>query len=278
MQLCYQVATPDVTREKRITAYQAPLEEAFSTLSQIGYDGVELMSIDPGRLDRPGLLRLAQDFGLSICMVCTGEVFGQMGLTFTSPDPGIRRAALEKLKELASFAGKCGTNINIGRVRGVYMDTVAREQTEAWAAEALQELCDYALPRRVQVILEEVSFFETNFINTLGEAKRMLDTVQRPNCKLMMDVFHMHIEERDMYRAIADHIGDTVHVHLSDSNRRYPGQAGIDFDRVIQSFCECGYDGNFCTEIVQQPSAPEAAARAYAHLAPLFEKHYGRRP
>ena len=51
MKLCYQVATPDVAIADSVTAYQGPLQKTFGDLADLGYDGVELMTIDPGKLD-----------------------------------------------------------------------------------------------------------------------------------------------------------------------------------------------------------------------------------
>ena len=47
MKLCYQVATPDVAISDSVTAYQGPLDKSFSDLSALGYDGVELMTLNP---------------------------------------------------------------------------------------------------------------------------------------------------------------------------------------------------------------------------------------
>ena len=51
MNLCYQVATPDVTIADSVTAYQGPLAKCFDDLAKLGYDGVELMTLDTGKLD-----------------------------------------------------------------------------------------------------------------------------------------------------------------------------------------------------------------------------------
>ena len=51
MKLCYQVATPDVAIADSVTAYQGSLEKSFGDLGRLGYDGVELMTLNPGKLD-----------------------------------------------------------------------------------------------------------------------------------------------------------------------------------------------------------------------------------
>lgn len=51
MKLCYQAATPDVAIADSVTAYQGPLAKTFGDLGALGYDGVELMTLNPGKLD-----------------------------------------------------------------------------------------------------------------------------------------------------------------------------------------------------------------------------------
>ncbi len=70
----------------------------------------------------------------------------------------------------------------------------------------------------------------------------------------MLDVFHLNLEEKDLFEAIRQYSSYNIHVHLADNNRRYPGQCGLDFEKIISTFKECGYDGAYTTEIFQIPS------------------------
>ena len=76
MKLCYQVATPDVAISDSVTAYQGPLDKSFSDLSALGYDGVELMTLNPSKLDWDFVKKEAEKNNLDIALVCTGEIFG----------------------------------------------------------------------------------------------------------------------------------------------------------------------------------------------------------
>ncbi len=130
----------------------------------------------------------------------------------------------------------------------------------------------------VKIALETVTYLQTNFINTLAEAKSVIDSVDKPNFRLMMDLFHLNIEEKDLNAAIREYCADTIHVHLADNNRRYPGSCGLDFEKALQTFRDCGYNDIFCTEIYQLPSMEEAAEGSLTYLAPLFKNIYGREP
>ena len=277
MKFCYQVATPDVKIAPSVTAFQGPLDNSFAQLAKLGYDGVELMTLDPDRLDWNEVRFDAEKNGLSIVLVCTGEICGQLGLTYTDRDAERRKEAVARTMRIIDFAHAVGAGIvNIGRIRGQYLPDVDRACTDAWAVEALRKVSDYAAEKSIVIALETVTKLQTNYINTLEEAVEMIRMVDRPNFKLMMDIFHLNIEEKSIVEAIRTYSPWNVHVHLADNNRSYPGQCGLDFTQIIRTFRECGYDGAFCTEIYQLPNQEEAAAGAIAHLAPIFADVYGR--
>ena len=93
MKICYQVATPDVAIAESVTAYQGPLDKTFGDIAKLGYDGVELMTIDPMKLDWNVVRKTAEDLGIVVGLVCTGEIFGQLGLSFADSDAGRRAEA-----------------------------------------------------------------------------------------------------------------------------------------------------------------------------------------
>ena len=151
MKLCYQVATPDVAIADSVTAYQGSLEKSFGDLGRLGYDGVELMTLNPGKLDWREVKETAEENNLSVVLVCTGEIFGQLGLSYTHPHRSLRREAVERTKEIIDFAGYLGANVNIGRIRGQYCRELDREETIELAQNAFTELADYAAPKNVDI-------------------------------------------------------------------------------------------------------------------------------
>ena len=142
MKLCYQVATPDVAIADSVTAYQGSLQKTFGDLAALGYDGVELMTIDPGKLDWNEVKKTAADLGLVVGLVCTGEVYGQLGLSFADPDAGKRAEAIARVNGLIDFAASQNSKINIGRVRGQYLSGIPREQISISAYWALGRIED----------------------------------------------------------------------------------------------------------------------------------------
>ncbi len=266
MRLCYQVATPDVKIDESVTAYQGPLKESFKNLSELGYDGVELMTLNPKELDWDEVKNLLEKYHLKAALVCTGEIFGQLKLSYTDPDEDIRKEAIRRTKEIIDFAGFLEADINIGRIRGQYTKELSKEETWNLAKEAFKEISKYAKDKNVRIALETVTIMQTNFINTLEEGLQMVKDVEEDNFSLMMDIFHLNLEEKNIYEAIRKYQPYNIHVHLADNNRRYPGHCGLDFEKIIKTFKECGYDGTYSTEIFQIPDQEVAAKESIKHL------------
>ncbi len=274
MKLCYQVATPDVKIDESVTAYQGPLENSFKDLAKLGYEGVELMTLNPKELDWKEVKSLLDKYNLIAALVCTGEIYGQLKLSYTDPEEKIRKEAIRRTKEIIDFAGYLGADINIGRIRGQYSRELEKHETWNLAKEAFKEISIYAQEKNVRIALETVTIMQTNFINTLEEGLKMVKDVDEENFRLMMDVFHLNLEEKNVYEAIKKYQPYNIHVHLADNNRRYPGHCGLDFDKIIKTFKECGYNGNFCTEIFQIPNQEIAAKESIKHLKPILDKVY----
>ncbi len=275
MKLCYQVATPDIELSPDVTAYQGELEKSLGILASLGYDGVEFMTLAPERLDIGHIKALLTKHGLVVPLVCTGEIFGQLKVSFTDTRESAREEAVRRVKAIVDFAAELGANVNIGRVRGQIQPRIPQAQSYDRAVAALREVCVYAAAKSVQIAIETVCIMQTNFINTLEEAVALIRDVGCDNLKIMMDIFHLNLEERDIIGSIYKYAPYNIHVHFADNNRRYPGSCALDFRKIIHAFRDVGYNGAFCTEIFQIPDQDTAAKGAIEYLAPIFESIYG---
>ncbi len=275
MKFCYQVATPDVAIAPSVTSYQGALEKSFQDIAALGYDQAELMTVDPDKLDWTDVKKLAEKYNLTIPLICTGEVYGQLGISFVDPDPARQKIALDRMRRIIDFASFLGANVNVGRIRGQYTTGIPRQATYAAAVAAFRQISTYAAEKNVMIALETINTLQSNFINTMAEGAAFVDTVGHPNFRLMADVFHMNMEEKDICRSIKDYAAYIIYVHLSDSNRRYPGSAGLNFQKVIQAFQASGYDGTFSVEVMQVPDQKTSAQKSMECLKPIFAQIYG---
>lgn len=273
MKLGYQISTPEVRRSDSVTAFQGELEASFRALKAIGYDGIELMVADPKKIDAETVNNLSSKYSLPVCMVCTGEVFGQEKLFFSDLDPIRRRKAIEAAKDAAKLAKATGANkINIGRLRGGTTIWGDHEKEISLSLTGLKEVAQFSGSIGVQTALEPVNSIACSFINSTQDGIEVINALNEPALKLMLDSNHMYIEDKDPLQSIMQAMPYTIYVHLADSNRLYPGQGKIDFLSFIQRLHDLGYDSWLTIEVFQRPNQVIAAQRSYDNIQPILEK------
>src|SRR5512140_1221320 len=99
--------------------FKGDLDANLAAIAGLGYQGVELAIRDPGLLDVVALDRLLSAHGLLVPAIGTGQAWGEEGLSFTDPDPGIRRCAIERIKSHVPVASRFSALIIIGLIRGI---------------------------------------------------------------------------------------------------------------------------------------------------------------
>lgn len=270
MILCANVLTPETKAVPDMLAYTGPLEKVLPRLKDLGYGGVEFITVDPKSVDVSRLDRLLAEHGLAAAAVNTGRICGELGLNLGDPDAAVRGKALARMRDAVDFAANWRVPVNVGIVRGNYRADVPRDLTYRLAVESLRALCDHAAERGVPLAIETVCFLQTNFVNTLAEAADLIRDVGHDSLGVMYDLFQMYIEERDLEDAIARYMPLCRHVHFADSNRRAPGEGAMDYVRLVSRLREAGYDGPAAVEIRPVPDQDSAARAAAEHLLPLL--------
>lgn len=250
-------------------------EENIPKAAKLGFQGVELALKRAGELDLPRIRRLLDEHELEVSCISTGQVFADGGLTLTHERPRERERAKEVFREFIDLASGFGNIVNIGRVRGPIGNRDAKEVEELFA-EVAGDLCRYALPKGVTLILEPVNRYEIDFINSLEEGVRLISKIGIPNMMLMPDVFHMNIEDRAIGPELRRNIHAVKYIHLADSNRLAPGQGHLDFNDIFYHLQKAGYDGWVAVEILPVPDPETAATQAADFLLP-FIRDYNER-
>ncbi len=249
--------------------FKGDLDTNLARVASMGYDGAELAIRDPREVDVDLLERLVAKHGLAVPAIGTGQAWGEEGLSFTDPDPEVRRAAIERVKSHIPLAGHFGAVIIIGLLRGIVKPGVGHEQAMTWLVEALQECAAAAAPAGVRLALEPINRYETTLINNVEEGLALIEAVGAKNFGLLLDTFHMNIEEPSIEESIRK-AGDRIfHFHVADSNRWYPGAGHLDFRSILGVLLETGYDGFISGEFLPRPDVETAAQEAVRFLRAL---------
>ena len=250
-------------------AFKGNLEENVRKIAGWGYDGVELAIRDPALVDADEVTQLVAEHGLLVPAIGTGQAWGEEGLSFTSADPQVRAAAVERIQSHIPLAARWGATVILGLIRGITPDGQTHAQSMDYLAGALRECTQAAAATGVTYCLEPLNRYETDLIHTVEEGLALIDRVGADNLGLLLDTYHMNIEEpliEESIRMCGDRI---LHFHVADSNRWHPGAGHLDFRRILEVLLETGYEGFVSGEFMPLPDADTAAQRAYAHLRGL---------
>ncbi|HUX56928.1 MAG TPA: sugar phosphate isomerase/epimerase family protein [Bacteroidales bacterium] len=247
-------------------------EKHIPIAAELGYNGVELALKKASDIKINNLDRLLKSSGLNVSCISTGQVFAESGYMFTDSDKNRRNILRDIYKDFIDLASNYGKLVNIGRVRGIIGDK-NKKNCENRFIDLARELCEYAQPKDVTLILEPVNRYEINFINNLEEGVELLGKINMSNMKLMPDIFHMNIEDPTIGGELAKHIDHISYIHFADSNRLAPGWGHIDFKEVFEKLKLSNYSGWLSVEILPKPDPSSAAKQAIDYLKPFISRY-----
>ena len=193
-------------------------------IKAMGYDLVEIPVEDPGLIDAITVRKALEDHGLKP-LVC--GVFGPTK-DLTSDDVRLHQNCfryVEKCFELCNLlevdflAGPMYSSVGKARM-------VSEEQKKTeWerAVTNLYKVCNTAKETGLSIALEPLNRFESDLVNTAEDVMQLVDDINQPNAAVLLDGFHMTIEEKDIRKAI-NTVGDKlIHVQVSENHRGVPG-------------------------------------------------------
>ncbi|MBN1138501.1 MAG: sugar phosphate isomerase/epimerase [Anaerolineae bacterium] len=253
-------------------AFKGDFEANVAKIAGWGYDGVELAIRDPRLADVDRLLEVVTAHGLAVPAIGTGQAWGEEGLSFTDPDAAVRAAAVERVKSHAPLAARFGAVVIIGLLRGIVRPGVEHAQAMSWLVDALQQCCAAARPYGVRLALEPICRYETTLINNVAQGLELIRRVGVDNLGLLLDTFHMNIEEPSIEGSIRA-CGDRIyHFHVADSNRWHPGAGHLDFRSILGALDESGYHSFVSGEFMPLPDPDTAAQQGIAYLQEQIRK------
>jgi len=238
--------------------YEKDFEKGIKKIAKLGFDGIELAVANPKEIDEKKIVGLINSLSLKVPAIGTGQAYLRDGLSFIDPRKEIREKAVARIKSHIEFASEFDAQVIIGLIRGRINEGVNKENAETWCLECITRCADYAAEYDVSLTIEPINRYETNFINTVQEGISFIKQVNRKNFCLLLDTFHMNIEEKSIYESIRKSKNYLTHFHFADSNRLAPGQGHLDFKKIIETLKEIKYNGFVSAEILPFPNPGES--------------------
>ena len=223
--------------------------KSFAKLRKWGFDSLEIAVEDPAHIDAARVKRDLDAIGLvcgSICS-CTG---GDRDLRGT---PRQQKIAMAYFRALLDQAVVLGAKSIIGPLYSAVgrADAVPRnEYKKQWKTVVghLKTLSNEAENAGVQICIEPLNRFETDFINTCDQVLKLVQDVGSPALKVMLDTFHMNIEEKNQAQAVRKAGKYLGHLHACGCDRGTPGSDHIDWPGIAKALKAIRYDGDIVIE------------------------------
>src|SRR6266853_581214 len=236
------------------------LADGFAQAAALGFDAVEIFPPSADALDVAEVKALMAQHGLAVAAVGTGGGWVIHKWTLTHGDPALRAKAREFIRSIIDAAGSLGAPTILGSMQGRWEGEVTRDQALAWLREALEDLGEHAARHGVPFLYEFLNRYETNLFNRAGDTAAFVRTLRTQNVRILADLFHMNIEERDIAAALREAGALVGHVHFADSNRQAIGLGHTVIEPIIAALRDIGYTGYLSAEILPLPD-PLTAAR-----------------
>lgn len=168
-----------------------------------------------------------------------------------SSDASIRKGALEWYKRLFDVMEQLEIDWIGGALYSYWpVDFATVNKAEDWkySVEGMQILAPIAKQHNISLGMEVINRFETHVLNTAEEAVAFVKEVNEDNVKVMLDTFHMNIEEDSISKAIYT-AGDLLgHLHTGECNRKVPGKGRIPWKEIGNALRDIGFDGRVAME------------------------------
>jgi len=244
------------------------LEEIAPKLAAWGFDFVELPVENTSDWDprRAGELLAEHGLGATVCAVMAPgrELAGTDRETVAATQHYVRFCidAAAAVSGEKPGEGVVGGPIYTSVGRTWLMGPDERRRLYAELAEALKPLADYAAERGVRLAVEPINRFETSVLNTTEQALEVVQIVDSAACGVLLDTFHMNIEERDMAAAIRSVGPRLFHLHACANDRGAPGNDHLDWPAMAAALVDIGYGGGLCIESFASDNRAIAAAAA----------------
>ena len=230
-------------------------------IKEAGFDAVEVPILDPASFEAESVGRELDRFGLA--RTAAGIV--PAGSSLGSSDAAPRRIAIDHMKASIARARDAGITILAGPFYTPvgHMTGVRRTADEwKWAVDSWQHLAPVVRAAGIEVAIEPLNRFETYFLNTAEDAVRFCDAIGEPAVGLLLDTFHMNIEEKSVGAAIRHAARHLKHLHTCENDRGTPGSGHVAWAEFFDAVADVKYDRCLTIESFGFSLGPLSAAAA----------------
>jgi len=221
-------------------------------VKDLGFDQLEVNGGTIVRMDKDSRKRLRaeadeHDISLSYGIGLTPEH------DLSSLEESTRRRGLDFMKSMIDGVAEMGGGMIGGTVHSCWPMTLPEgheTKREFWdqSIRSMKELAPYAAQRNVVLNVEVINRFEQFLLNVCEEAVRYVEEVDNPGCRILLDTFHMNIEEDSIGGAIRTAGKYLSALHVGETNRKPPGMGRMPWAEIKKALDDIDFDGPLVME------------------------------
>ena len=215
--------------------------------------GMDVLEVGAGDLVKMSdtELSLLRDTAKELGLEISANLGPPRDKDISSADPAVREAGVRFLCDIMHQMKKLDCRILIGALYNCWpYDFVDLDKPALWkrAVEGMKIVGAEAERLGITIALEVLNRFETILITDCDEGVRFCREVDSPAVKLLLDTFHMNIEEDDIPAAFRRAGSLLAHVHVGEGNRKLPGMGHLPWAEIGKALRDIGYNGMVVTE------------------------------
>jgi D-psicose/D-tagatose/L-ribulose 3-epimerase len=253
-----------------VSPFSGATLDVIDKVADFGFDLIEICIEDPATIDTDAIVKRLNRARIK-ATVC--GAFGP-DRDISSDDAGKRENGFAYISRCVEIAADLGSPLVAGPMYSATGKTrlLSKPEREAqWALsiDSMRRASDNAEKKGVKLAVEPLNRFETDLLNTVGQAMNWLERLARDNVGLLIDTFHMNIEERSIPDAIRLAGNKAFHFHGCSNDRGTPGKDHLPWPAIVAALREIDYSGATVIEAFT-PEVREIA-RAVSIWRPLAE-------
>lgn len=223
--------------------------QLFAKIKQIGFNVVELPIEDPDLIEVSKIKEALIENGLQP-VIC-----GAFGTSrdLTHDDPTYHKNSFKYIKSCLNICSQLGALFFAGPMYSAVGKArlISNEQRKIeWerAVINLRKVCNIAGDMGLEIALEPLNRFESDLVNTCEDVMKLIAEIDHHSAKVLLDGFHMNIEEPDIEKAILLAADKLIHVQVSENHRGIPGTGQTRWDALRKGLCKINYGGAISIE------------------------------
>ena len=217
-----------------------------------GYKSVEVSLLGQTPSSAKEIAKLAND--LNISLTCTTGLSKDEDIS--SSDLLVQQNGVEALKRAIDMTSIMQANLLTGVVHAAWgiSNSMGKDKEAKFtnSAQSIKKISSLLIEKDIKLGIEPLNRYESDFINTVDEGIRLCNLINHPNVGLLLDAYHMNIEEKDMCKSIENARDKLFHFQVAENDRGVPGTGSLNWSEIFNTLKKINYKGHVSLEMFIQ--------------------------